>query len=820
MLQNLPVRSKLVAILALPVLVMMLLVVVRVSGNISDSHRLDRLAEVTTVSNSALALVHELQRERDMSAGFVAGADLVDRSGLAGQRARADQSLRAFQAAVAGLDQNSIREALREQLAVAQKRLTDDLGTERDAVDKLSKSATGSIEFYTSTIETLLNFAAEVPAESDAVAFARDLNTIVAFARAKEAAALERSFVLSLLAGSKGAVKTVDLGDSERLVSIIGAGNVWLNQFDSLATDPQRALYARSLAVPEAGADAELRRQILADNGHLDTASDPIKWMAALNGVVDRLRGVEAQLGNDLLAEISAAQASGNRRAISSSLLILLVLLFSVGISLAMSQSMVSALARLRESARDIAERRLPAVVERLRRLEESDSVDLRPEAAPPAVRSDDEIGEVASAFSAVQLVAVRVATEQAALRKSVGDMFLNFARRSQSLIDRQLELIRELQRKQSDPDKREDFSRLDHLATRMRRNAEDLIVLSGAKPPRRWSEPVSLVDVIQIALAEVEDYKRVELIKIDDLGIAGHAASDVAHLLAELVENATTFSPPQTGVHLAGQTVTNGYVIEIEDQGIGMTDAELVDANERLANPSDVDLTLSSRLGLFVVGRLADRYGIKVQLRHSWYDGLAALVLLPDQLVTLPAELAPPPPSSTRVDAEERPAIGPRVREPAQRVVGVEAARHARDEGRHGAREEVRLPIFEQVRSDWFKTKASAQAQADANGAPAAAPAPEAGPGRPTGPPPRTEVGLPRRVPRVNMAPALAAGSSLEWEPPESPSARSPDDVRRRLSDYRIGFERGRHEASLRQEDDLEPGPAPSEADSPVFGT
>src|SRR3712207_6291968 len=157
---------------------------------------------------------------------------------------------------------------------------------------------------------------------------------------------------------------------------------------------------------------------------------------------------------------------------------------------------------------------------------------------------------------------------------------------------------------------------------SRMRRNAEDLIVLSGAKAPRRWSEPVPLADVLAIALAEVEDYKRVEIIKVDELGVAGHAVSDVAHLLAELIENATSFSPPSTPVHIAGQTVTNGYVIEIEDQGIGMTDTELVDANERLANPADVDLAISSRLGLYVVGRLADRYGIKVQLRHSWYDG------------------------------------------------------------------------------------------------------------------------------------------------------------------------------------------------------
>ena len=163
-----------------------------------------------------------------------------------------------------------------------------------------------------------------------------------------------------------------------------------------------------------------------------------------------------------------------------------------------------------------------------------------------------------------------------------------------------------------------------------MRRNAEDLIVLSGAEPARRWSQPVPLVDVVRAALAEVEDYNRVELLPIDDIGVAGQAVSDVVHLLAELIENATSFSPPGTKVQVAGQQVSNGYVLEIEDRGLGMSDDELVEANERLANPPMVDFALSRMLGLYVVARLAQRYNIKVQLRHSWYGGITALVLLP----------------------------------------------------------------------------------------------------------------------------------------------------------------------------------------------
>jgi anti-sigma regulatory factor (Ser/Thr protein kinase) len=174
-----------------------------------------------------------------------------------------------------------------------------------------------------------------------------------------------------------------------------------------------------------------------------------------------------------------------------------------------------------------------------------------------------------------------------------------------------------------------------------MQRNAENLVVLSDVGPPRQWSEPVPLIDVIVAALNGIEDADRVELVELHELGVAGHVADDVAHLLAELVENAVAFSPPTTKVRIAGQAVAKGYVVEIEDTGIGMADKELIAANELIANPTAIDLSLSSRLGLVVVGRLAARRGISVQLRRSWQGGVVALVMLPDQLVTLPPEPA-----------------------------------------------------------------------------------------------------------------------------------------------------------------------------------
>jgi PAS domain S-box-containing protein len=243
----------------------------------------------------------------------------------------------------------------------------------------------------------------------------------------------------------------------------------------------------------------------------------------------------------------------------------------------------------------------------------------------------------------------IRDVTEQAALRKSIGDLFHTLARRSQRLVDRQLELIDELERGEVDPDRLQELFQMDHLATRMRRNAENLIVLSGVEQRRRWSEPVPLRDVVEAAVAEVEDYSRVQVAGIHDLTLSGQAASDVAHLLAELVENATSFSPPTTRVEVSGEPVGNGYVLEIEDRGIGMSNAELIEANRRLAAPLAADMAVSRMMGFHVVGRLAARHGIAVQLRHSWCGGIAALVLLPAVLLASAGErpaMTPPVPA------------------------------------------------------------------------------------------------------------------------------------------------------------------------------
>jgi hypothetical protein len=209
--------------------------------------------------------------------------------------------------------------------------------------------------------------------------------------------------------------------------------------------------------------------------------------------------------------------------------------------------------------------------------------------------------------------------------------MFTNLSRRSQGLIQRQLSLISELESREADPDQLSSLFKLDHLATRMRRNGENLLVLAGEEPGRRWTRPVPLVDVLRAAASEVEQYERIELASVPTTEVAGRVVNDLVHLLAELLENATSFSSPQTKVKVTGHALPDGRVlIEIHDTGIGLSPEDLAAINERLASPPTVDVSVSRRMGLFVVGRLSQRHGIRIQLRPSDSGGTTALVMLP----------------------------------------------------------------------------------------------------------------------------------------------------------------------------------------------
>ena len=330
-----------------------------------------------------------------------------------------------------------------------------------------------------------------------------------------------------------------------------------------------------------------------------------------------------------LAADHRISHAAWVRVAVTSGIA-LLGLLLTILVTVLVGRSIIRRLGGLERSARTLAEDQLPDVIARLRR---GEKVDVAAE-APPLRTGGDEIGRVGQAFELVRQTAIRSAVEESKLRQGLNDVFRSLARRSQSLLHRQLTLLDQMERRATDPEALDDLFRLDHLTTRMRRHAEGLVILAGAPPGRSWSSPVRMVDVMRGAIAEVEDYARVSVATRSQAALAGSAVADVIHLLAELIENATTLSPPYTSVRVAGDTVANGFAIEVEDRGLGMSPQRLAELNERLASPPEFNPSDSEQLGLFVVSQLAKRHGIRVTLKPSPYGGTAAIVLIPQHLV------------------------------------------------------------------------------------------------------------------------------------------------------------------------------------------
>ena len=336
---------------------------------------------------------------------------------------------------------------------------------------------------------------------------------------------------------------------------------------------------------------------------------------------------------SSVTGRVTALRDRAIRSALLEGLGVLLILALAFLFTVAVGRSMTRPLARLRSGALEVAGVRLPETV---RRMSESGDADAPPDIEPIDVDSTDEIGQVARAFDQVHREAVRLAANEAALRGNVNAMFVNLSRRSQSLVERQIKLIDDLEQGEQDSDRLANLFQLDHLATRMRRNSENLLVLAGHELSRRWTEPVALVDVLRAAVSEIEHYERVIPNIQPGISVRGQAVSDVVHLLSELAENATAFSAEETPVKVSGYVLSSGgALVDITDQGVGMPADEMAHANWRLDNPPLVDVAVSRRMGLFVVARLAARHGIRVRLRPGSAAGLTALVWLPDEVIS-----------------------------------------------------------------------------------------------------------------------------------------------------------------------------------------
>ncbi|MGW3444529.1 sensor histidine kinase [Streptomyces sp. NPDC001076] len=582
-----------------------------------------------------------------------------------------------------------------------------------------------------------------------------DARVLLEFSRAGEALAQEDAVL--------GGARLAGGLDGERLRLFTGAVDIRRVLTDAAVADlpgAQRTAWHRLADGDGYSALAAAEDRVLASSPGAKAvgAAPEAAWNTAHTRVQDGMRSIQADTARAVAGRADPFARGLLTPAGAAVLLGLLAVVASLVISVRIGRGLVVELVSLRNSALEIARRKLP---EAMRRLRAGEEIDVRAE-APPGPPAEDETGQVAEALGTVHRAALRAAVERAELASGISGVFVNLARRSQILVHRQLSLLDSMERRSDDPSELSDLFRLDHLTTRMRRHAESLIILSGAAPGRAWRMPVSLTNVVRAAVSEVEDYARVEVRQLPEAAVVGAAVADLTHLLAEVVENAAQFSPPHTRVRVTGEPVGNGYALEVEDRGLGMGQETLAEANRRIEQSEALDLFDSDRLGLFVVSRLAARHGIKVHLRTSPYGGTTAVVLLPKALLHGGPAERPVPPAADREHTAERAYA---------RVPGAALPEPA-PTGRP-----VLAPTHTSPR-----------------------PAPEPPPPgvttlRPHRPPHDSEPSdddLPRRVRQASLAPQLRDPRTEEPAPARSRDERTPELVRDRMTAYRAGWARG----------------------------
>ncbi|WP_093781985.1 nitrate- and nitrite sensing domain-containing protein [Streptomyces sp. yr375] len=633
-LRNWRISTRLVALLTLPVVAATTLGGLRINQSMDDIQQLDNMKLLTDMTKQATELAVQLQNERDRSAGPLAhGAKATDFA-VKGYRDKTDKAVIAFQDAseeIDGASTDGNLQGVRDSLVG----LLSDLGNlakVRSTAYADKGNSTQTVEAYHRLITGLLDLSQDMAQATNNPEMIQRTRALAAFSSAKEYASVQRAVLAAAL--PVGNTVYGDLKENDRQY----AEAALENQDSELASF--RSIYgddgAEELLQPiEKGnpvieeADTYATRALSSPTGlqSLDKRSYQ-DWIDDSTTKITQMNNIEHTLLEDMEQKARELRAESEREAIISGALILLVLGVSLVGAFVVARSMIRSLRRLQETATKVAQDRLPELV---KQLSESDPQDVDTSVESVGVHSKDEIGQVAAAFDDVHREAVRLAAEQALLRGNVNAMFTNLSRRSQGLIQRQLSLISELESREADPDQLSSLFKLDHLATRMRRNGENLLVLAGEEPGRRWTRPVPLVDVLRAAASEVEQYERIELSSVPTTEVAGRVVNDLVHLLAELLENATSFSSPQTKVKVTGHALPDGRVlIEIHDTGIGLSPEDLAAINERLASPPTVDVSVSRRMGLFVVGRLSQRHGIRIQLRPSDSGGTTALVMLP----------------------------------------------------------------------------------------------------------------------------------------------------------------------------------------------
>lgn len=628
-LRDARIRSKLALILFVPLVAVLALATVRlvdVGGRALDARQVE---DLTRVSTDVSQLTQYLHKERMAAAQY-----------LADPAAKPDD----FNAAIAASDARIMtyvndRRALDEPPAAVRDRLVriDDhlqtMDTTRKKItDRDEIAISEAVLRYSVVITDLVGYGEVLSQYAGEGTVADSLRAVSAFARAKAGTAEQEAVAYAARASG-------DLSAEQLAV------------FTATQTSQQEALEGFALVATPA-------QQSLVDNtvtGDAVNLADgiavrlsraapvaPLEIVQSFGAVVDLMRWAEQRLEQQALAEAVNDSSSVTRQAAVETALVLLTLILAVALAIVLARSLNLSLRRLREGALAVANRDLPDAVARLRdvrNLGEGGADDIVKQVRDPIrLNNRDEVGQVAQAFNVVHREAVRIAAEQAALRTSVSAMFLNLARRSQSLVDRMIGELDQIERGEEDPKRLAQLFELDHLATRMRRNDENLLVLAGADSSAPRREDALVVDALRAAQSEVELYNRIEFGTVDtDISIMAVAVNDVVRLVAELLDNATRFSPPNTVVVADGRRIRDYVVIQVEDRGLGMSEEQMDLLNRRLAETPDVDVAAFRLMGLAVVSRLANRYGIRVELRANIEGGTVAQVVLPNHIVILP---------------------------------------------------------------------------------------------------------------------------------------------------------------------------------------
>ncbi|MFF3155154.1 nitrate- and nitrite sensing domain-containing protein [Streptomyces sp. NPDC057910] len=571
--------------------------------------------------------VRVIQQERRQTLVYLADERPSDAlTSLRSRRAATDTAVAAIRAAARDSDVRSDLQPVARDRLKAVLAGFDSLAGLRSSIEQGTADRTQALDFYNRLIDPCYSFLMNLHALEN-VEMDKQGRALVGITRAREMLSREDALVASSLITPKTTAPEL-----RRISDLVANRQLLYDTNLEILPSSERDVFEEYWRGPDTEALRTAEAAIIdagpaKDSRHIDAT----RWQQAATPVLDRLAQLGTEAGNRYQDRVEPVAFSVLIKAGLAGVLGLLALLVSLFMSVRIGRELVRDLTRLRKEAHEVSGVRLPSV---MRRLAAGEQVDVETE-APRLDYERDEVGQVGQALNTLQRAAVEAAVKQADMRRGVSEVFVNLARRNQVLLHRQLTLLDTMERRTEDTDELADLFRLDHLTTRMRRHAEGLVILSGAAPSRQWRRPVQLMDVVRAAVAEVEDYERIEVRRLPRLGVGGPAVADLTHLIAELLENATVFSPPHTAVQVHGERVANGFTLEIHDRGLGMAPEALLDANLRLAETPEFELSDTDRLGLFVVSRLAQRQNVRVSLQPSPYGGTTAVVFIPATLLT-----------------------------------------------------------------------------------------------------------------------------------------------------------------------------------------